>query len=342
MSETDSYINDEFLNFNKNTDEGQGVCPTDDEIEKMHKLNQFKKEILNKSEYIKALLVIGIKDFTWRNELENDYNMSNNHVSLFLNSMKYNGLVAHKLLSELDNIQFEAITKTRNINFFSKTDKVSILVLTNKGKEFTKEVLQSASKLFSTRDDLRLVYNEVTKKSKTYKDIVNNILDEENTFFERDITYANGIKIIRDTQRAKDVKRIAFEVRKQNLLEKQTQGLITSQENKQLAIIEDKGHDLINYEEKPDITKGCKTNYKGIYSHLTTSEVEDLSEGVTNQEVKDIEKQYQKDLKDHIKKLNKTAMLEDGGRWVANGFHGEKTVKSTNNDEALDFLDNLI
>jgi len=307
-----SFINDEILNKLKKAQRGAERTPFSQKIEKQDFSNKMKdsiyiyNKIINDSEFFKCLLVLITKKFTWRNDLENNFDVNNKKVGRFIESMKKCGFIVGKKFHDLDDIYYEAILMTQPQRTYSFVNSISVITLTPEGEHFCNKVMDEISKLLIDRSDISFAYNEIVSKTKAFKVAFEKISKKENKISSRYIEYPDGTIIKRDTiiesQRQdkikKDIKVGMLELKRELLLEHDPN-------SKQIAIIENKKNELVLQTEPEEIKKH---EYSGVYSHLNSVELEELTRPVSKEEAKQVEKTHKQEIKEkmnRIKQINK-------------------------------------
>jgi len=292
---------------------------------RMIKVNQLYNKVMNNIEYLKCLLVLFIKQITWKRELKEKFNCSGSIIEYFDNYMKDCGLIINKQLVDLDNCMYEAILKTNTSEFYYQSTKVNLIALTPDGLDFCNRVLNDFK---SDRQDIYNIINNIEKKSLAFRSAYEKLKQKENELSDRLIKYPDGTLIERESEARKklnkDVNEALLEIKREKLLEKKEQKLLTSKESKELSLIEKKGDlallddnnkSLTEYVD-PIVAQYKKTGrpsitYNGMYKHLTNNELEKMVDGESKQEIKEIEKEYAIEPKKKIDKINKLHEIEE-------------------------------
>lgn len=338
-----SVIND----FKKNFTCGSGGDPHMDKILKNENEADFYKVreyILSKTSRLRVFLILFLKEITWRNELKTTFDIHPSHLEEIFNFFKENNLIVFKPLTEVDNILFECVVKQQSVNFYGQREKVKVYTLTPKGKEYGLNLIDDILNFAQNNFTLQLYVQEIIKKTENHRKTLNNILEEEQNYNNRTITYPDGFVEVRDTLKFKklntDIKRATIELKKELLLKKEEQGKLTKQEQGQLAKINNNTYlvELVNENKKNQIiNKKNKITYTGKTFH-STHEIIDAMEGVSKEEEKESNKQSKLDAKEKLKRL----YAQDTIKYVARGYHNDDEHKEKDNvDECEDFLDNL-
>lgn len=322
-------------------------------FENYSKMEEFDKEklkitneIIKNKHLVKALLVLGIKKVTWQRELKDNYGISGTYIDLFIKLMTEGGFIIHKILGEIDDIYFETIIKCNSKKFYDHRTQVKVFTLTESGEELVEYATDRIKELTKNNQHFAFIIQEVMKKTNMFTKLYNKILKEETEELERRVVYPDGFietrRTIRSKQLEKEKKLAIMELKEELLLSRQKQQLLTNKESNQLAMIQDKGTLALIEEEIKEESKSTIT-YDGMYSHLTSKELDKLVEGESQEEVKQLDKEYNNALTARNKELNKKAMLEVGGKFVANGFHNDVEASSvkTENDECMAFINSL-
>lgn len=369
--------------------------------------------IMSNNSFVKAFLVLSIKEVTWNNELKNTFNIYGSRIKEFVELMTELDFIISKPFGEIDDIHHLTILDiVSNPEYFYRSPP-QIIILTEEGKRFSLELLDyiknknSANLTFTLQQIVektrayKLKLNEIKNKEyiklsntrqvkfpANYKSNIKN-LDEKNKRYleqlekrrkegkyksnqinthqsnniycgvgERIITYPDGTQIVKKTEgqklKEKDIKLALQEIKLEQLEQKQTNGLLTNQESKQLAVIKDNPLAIIddndNKSKKP-INKNQVT-YNGIYSNLTNSELIKESETdifkLTSKEVKKIENEAYKGIVD-VEKLKED--FEYVKTIKLNGYHNETDFKDYCNNISNkpieeqtpeEFLDSLV
>lgn len=320
----------------KNGLRGSGkVSPSEGFYEKMYFREKFYARILKRPEWFKCATVLGLKNFTWFKELELDFGVHPSIANKFILECKDQGLVVSKLLSQLDNLYYEAIIRTKSVAFYEQVNNVNILTLTPDGVEFFKSFLEDNKEKIESENHLKFNYDEVQNKIKYLLSVLNEIKNEESLLKARKVTYPGVGNIMRDSeaqrQRQLDINKAGIEFRQELLARKKMEEL-THKDKQYLVKVENTDSTAL---AKVELEKEDKaTNaYDGIYSHLSTKEVEDMSQGISKEQEKEANKEHSKEIKEKIKAMNKQAAF------VGKGYHNGH--KKTEDEEALDFLNKL-
>lgn len=304
------------------------------------KISNVYNEIISNTELIKCLLVLGLKKFTWRNELEIIYGINNYYVSKFIDLFKKNGLIINKLLCEIEEIYFEAIIKSNSIKLYEQRDTINIISLNEKGYIFVEKCIDKIIKLAEIREDIFFIVNEINNKLENFNLLIKNILLEETTLTERLIQYPNGLiqnkRTLYGKKIDKDTKEALLELKKQN-------NKISTSEEKELMLIKDNKYDLVLLNNLKKEKKN-RITYNGIYSNLTINEIFNKM-SISKEEEKEFIKNEKKEIKERLDKFSKLNKdyEEQYKNLKFNGYHNEDDFKKDKNNKSnIDLLfDNL-
>ena len=308
------------------------------------KILSTKEFILNKDVNIRLILILSLKKITWKEELITKFDIQPKDITNFFEKLKTLGLILFKPLCEVDDILFETVIKQNPCSFYDKRDKTMVYTFNPSHQEEIVDIMTDVFKLTNTRSDLRILLSDINTKTQNHRESMQKIYEEESSLHERYITYPDGFFELKETMKKKKfIQELLFHSMefKQDLLEqKQEKNLLSNKESNQLAILQEKGALVVANEEKTNFSKQS-TTYTGIYSNLTSQELETIIEGIGDKEEKKIEKQYEKQVKENIKELNKKVLLGNGGKFIGKGYHGE-SVQDTFKTEEEVFLDSLL
>lgn len=310
------------------------LSPSEGFYENMYFREKFYARILKRAEWFKCATVLGLKNFTWFKELELDFGVHPSIANQFILECKQHGLVVSKLLSQLDNLYYEAILRTKSASFYNQVNHINILTLTPDGIEFFKSFLEENKEHIENNNHLKFNYDEVNNKIKYLLVCLNKIKEEESILRPRKVKYYNIGIIERDSealkQRKKDIQKANLEFR-QELLEKKNYEELTYKDKQYLVKIKN-NTSLIVAENKINKEYNSKTEYEGVYSYLNSQEIEKIRLGVDKEEEKTVEKEYQNEIKEKLNKLNNYPS------YIGKGYHNEEDNLK---DDALAFLDSL-
>jgi len=310
------------------------LSPSEGFFENMYFKEKFYNRILKRAEWFKCATVLGLKNFTWFKELELDFGVHPSIANQFILECKQHGLVVSKLLSELDNLYYEAILRTKTVAFYNQVNNINILTLTPDGIEFFKCFLEENKEYIENNNHLKFNYDEVNNKIKYLLVCLNKIKEEESILLPRKVKYPRIGVIERDSealrQRKIDIEKANLEFR-QELLQKKKQEELTYKDKQYLVKVKD-NNSLVIAENKINKKYKSKTEYEGIHSHLNSQEIEKIRLGVNKEEQKQVEKEYKNEIEEKINKLNNYQ------KYIGKGYHNEKDKPK---DEALAFLDSL-
>lgn len=280
------------------------------------KKNDFKSDY----QYLTMTLVLYFKGFTFAKELINDFNLTKSQIQTYSEKLSKKGFLVVRPFAEIDEIdQFAAFEGNPYIKkVYDNNQKV--YVITENGKELMKGKIEEALKQNKDNDNTKDTILRIIEKTKNYRLIKNKILDVENKIYTRRIVYPCGLTIERRTLKGQlldQEKQKAFlEVRKEILIGKQKQNLLTQSESKQLAQIQ-KG-ELILYDTKKQINKGV--TYNGV--NMSESEFEEIIKQDNINQI-EIENAVKKD-EDHKRK---TQLLEEENKKYMSELGGGLTFK---------------
>jgi len=330
--------------FKKNFTCGSGGDPHMDKILKNETDADFYKVreyILSKTSRLRVFLILFLKEITWRNELKTTFDIHPSHLEEIFEFLKENNLIVFKPLIEVDNILFECVIKQQSIHFYGQREKVKVYTLTPKGKEYGLNLIDDILNYAKDNFTLQLYVQEIIKKTENHRKILTYILDEEKINDQRTITYPDGFIETRNTLKFKkmnkDIKKVSIELRKEKLLEKEKNNLLSEKEKGMLMEINNNTYlATINEDDKKDIvSKKNKITYTGKTFH-SVQEIVKAMEGVTKEEERQAEKEHKEEVKDRYNKLKNL----ESTKYIGRGYHeGEKEDNDT--DEGDDFLDNL-
>jgi DNA-binding PadR family transcriptional regulator len=359
LHKMNKYINNEIYDFFEKEQSGSDRRPSFDETlnsfsfdSQMAKYYKFKDLVMNDIEYIKILLVVAMKEITWRKELENKFDIHPEKISSFFKIAKQNGIVYYRPLVEVEHILFESVIKQNSPAFYGKRDTVKVYTLSPEGKEICKKMMNEIAKLSNSRSDLQLHLSFIQDKTKLHRHMMLSIHEAEWEYLERKVTYPDGQVEARKTLRMRkmeDDSRIALiELKKQKFNEEENL-------NTNLSLLNKKTSDLVEIEKKNELAllhkmrNSPQTTYIG--GHFPSkSEALVAMEGISKEEEKTFKKEIQRsETECHIKnkKLFEDS-LEDPVtkhfmKGIINYINGPKLITKSNStgDEGLDFLNTL-
>jgi hypothetical protein len=334
------YINDEIEKMINSSQGCQGMAPLNPKIEKhdfsdqMRDLSKFYNSIINNTEYLKCLLVISLKKVTWKKELMDKFGCSHNTVNYFIDYMKANGLVISKNFVDLDNILYETILRLHTDKLYRQINNTNLIMLTINGEEFVKRIIKDCSKL--NRQDIMFNIQEIHNNTRAFRIVYDEISGKENKLGNRLIKYPDGTLVKRRTEAQKvfdkNIQVSLLKFKRDMLLEKNIHS--TS-----LTIIQDHNNKLILLDMNPKSKELRKRErYNGFYSNLNSIDIEKLSEGVNDKDIKQAEKE------NNIKVFNKLKYQNRDIYSINKLLNKEKETKediNRNNIEGLDYLDTL-
>lgn len=297
----------------------------------MISINKLYDKIINNTEYLKCLLVLTLKKVTWHNELRDKFDIGSRTIEYFIDNMKCNGFIYTKQLIEIDNILYETLLTLNNESFYKQSHNINLITLSSIGESFVKKVVEDCIKL--QREDIIFTINEINNKTLSFRKIYDKIKDKENVIGNRIIKYPDGTIIERDTlannKLKKDIKVSLLELKTDILLEHNPQST-------EIALItETKSNLSLNntYSDKEE-----KSVYTGMFSNLNSVQIENIMQPITDKDVKELEKDYKKEIKSKIDYLNDDKYSINK---VLNKELETKQDIKRNKSECSSFLDSL-
>lgn len=352
MTKKDTYINDEIYNNIGQKEKGViRMTPFEDNekmtLEKAQYYEIFNK-VMSRMEFVRMTLILGIKGFTWKKELETTFDIHPSSIADYKDYMQERGLLITKPFIDLPEVQFLATLRTRHNSFYAQRENITVLALSPLGEEFIKIAMEEISKLVNKRDDLYFQYQQIKKKTEAFSKTVDYILKQENQIGWITLRFPDGEvwerKSLKTKQFENDLK-IAEKEFKSELLEKKKQELLKDKcNNNQIQLIEDKISYLTNINDNVDKSKP-KVEYNGkYYKNLNFNELQRLSEEeISDKELSLFNKQNDLEAKDKLmQQHNIYVNSKDRLRFYCKGYHNyDLKMVDKNKDEGLDFLDSL-
>ena len=308
-----------------------------------------ERKIKDKTEYLKCLLVLSLQDVTFEQELRTKYDIRNKTIIDFIDSMKNENFILVKDFCSIDDILHETILKINPLSFYNSINNTGVLILTEKGKQFCKKIINECVKL--QNENIIFMINEISSKTKAFKETYNKLLELEDKINYNEngikiiegyryVKYPDGTLIMKETEKHKqlklELKKGILEHKQHLLLQKQEQGLLTQKQEQHLMILGENRGDLVIFDDMDLIEE--KSVYNGVYSHLNSIELDKVIEGVTKEEEKQAEKKY----KEEIKQKNKYYDYNSCDiRKVLNKIPETDEEETKNKRECLGFLKSL-
>jgi len=276
---------------------------------------ELKQKILKDVELCKCLMILAIKKYTWRNELIVNFGITKHKADKFKEILNDLGYIAHKLIWEIpDDIAYFVMKSQANM-----IDQAQIMCLTPAGEEWAKSAMTFIAKQTNSNESLQFALNYVIERTKSFKKKYKEIETLEYAKSKRLVIHhlGNGKQVIeeRETLLGKEIKEnlkiVKAEMKLLNLdsekkiktLEKigiKENLLLPNPGENGLIILKKGGTLIITYsqaltilgeksdsEKMQDIANGPKIVYSGCYSHLTGRELENLSQGVSDDEYRE-------------------------------------------------------
>lgn len=312
---------------------------------------ELKNYVLKYVSNITCFLVLILKKVTWTNELESTYDVNKYSVSHFLEHLKNKGLILYKPLSEVDNVLFNAVITPNPKSFYDKRESIRVYTLNPDYEDIIKEISDEIFRLSNTRTDLKILIDEILKKTKIHRDLVlDNIKKEQNNYLIKNYM-PDGTLFYVQSQRSKELenetKKILKEIKLEKLREKEKQGLLSLEQKNELMFL--KSNPLII----PVTNKPKNSTYTGIYSNHSPEELSKIITGITLEEEEQVELEYKMQkrkqldelwakLKDEDNKYYPKICIKDKGlKELGIATRQElKNIKKTG-DTGLDFLNTL-
>jgi hypothetical protein len=314
-------------------------------------LEEIKEFVLKSVSNITCFLVLALKRVTWNNELESTYDVHKYAIYNFFEFFKSQGLVLFKPLSEVDNILFYAVMTQNTKTFYDKRDSIRVFTLSPEGEDLIKNISEEIFRISNSRTDIKILIDEILKKTKIHRELIaENIKKEKSPQLIKNIM-PDGTLFYVQSKKSKEfeieTKNILAELKILKLQNKEAQGLLTEKQKNELTLLS--SNPLSLYSQN---TKVSKTGYNGMYSDLSTEDLNKIMLGVTKEEERFAQEEFKKS---KIKQLDELWSLthDKEGKAYPKFCLNEKGLKEfaqesrtelknkKNIDSGLDFLNSL-
>lgn len=194
-------------------------------------------------DYGKVFLVLYFKGFSWKKELQNEFNISNSIVSKALQILEENGYVIAKDFWSLELDAQEAIKRLNAGYSYLLKSHPKIYTLSIEGKEEGGyAILDDLNERAKTNSSLQATIQFIKDKTKAYNILLKEFDELENTQFSRKrIDHSTGVLYETPTKKQKQFKfelKKALEDIKLEKLENKKQNLLSSDEKKELVVLQ--------------------------------------------------------------------------------------------------------
>lgn len=326
----------------RNAQRGSSSDPLEDfEINKtMMKYCDVRQKVFSNVEYIKVLLVLGLKEITWRKELEVKFDAHPSNITHFFEFMKQEGMVLFKPLVEVDEILFETVIKMNPISFYAQRDKVKVYTLSPEGKQITKKLMDDILKLTNERTDLQIIVDMIMQKTEQHRVTMQRIMQEETELLERNVSWPDGVMYRKETLKSKEISHIAKLVAQESKLEE-----VKEKTPKQLEMYNSNA--LALKEAKPLAKYNSLTNeQKRPHTRLSGVIVIDSEDQITKKDIVNLQKESQKEALTMFQHYHKQHQQSKLGTLFGKGYHNDGEIKAEalqpiEEDEGLAFLNSL-
>lgn len=333
----------------ENDQEGGG--PSAPLVENFRNISKMDKEDINNQvllidllkdkDYIKAILVIGIKQVTWKNELRYDYELHHEKIEKFIDKMEQLGFIISKRLYHVPEIVYHSLIQTNNAQFYHQSP--NIYVLTDYGKAFMESAVEYISKTMKSNQYITNLIFMIEERTKDFHTKIEEITKKEEDKDILRVKFPNDVTVDKETesykrrqrQLAQAVKIATLEFmqeKPQSLLKQVNPGkllsyskyeLVTLEEEKQLLL----GKTSIAYTPAIEQTK-----------RLRIDKVIEQSEGVQDSELQEVEQISKQKTKECLEYFNEDYKV------LKNEKQEKERVKKLsrkNMNECDDFINSL-
>jgi len=356
-----SYINNEFQEILEKSAKAGTRVPGfgDNEIMSQTKAEYYDMygKIMKNMNYLKLTIILGIKGFSWRTELEQTFDISNKDIQGYKEMMKDKGFMLTQPFIDLPEPQFLATIRTRSNSFYAQRDKITVMALSPEGEEFVNRSMADVGKLINNRTDLRHQYDQIQRKTLAFQEAIKKVMQQEDSV-DRRIKYPDGTIVYRDgikhSNFKKELAQAGREAKLEYLQEKKQQNLLTDKESNQLILIEKQCTELTTVDNSKQLL--TEARYEGKHSHLTSDKLDLIINGELHYDEESGNYYTTKEMEDNLNKSTAKEDIQqqhdeysrekDSVRFYSRGFHDElpdKVVepKQVSDDVGMDFLNSL-
>jgi len=289
--------------------------------------NEKEFNLLADHQATKLFLVLYFNDFCFDWQLSKKFNIKRSQIQDITEKLDELGLISFRLLSELSEELQEAIMKvTPNFQkIYNENPKT--IIITPYGKSEGKAIIEEIVRKANTHQGLADNLNEINKWSASFRKVKKQILKEERIEFPRLIKHPNGI--IQEKITKAQIKKLAYL--------KEHFHNFRNEKKAGTSIVKTKKQELdFHREAKLDLETG--KDYRGIYSHLNNYELDKLSEPLKNSEVRKLDQENKREVKQKLKEAYNYRDIET--KRICNEWVSTKEDE-LNYSQGLDYLNYL-
>lgn len=266
-----------FNNNNNNVHFNQNLFNFDELAQKIAVLTgksecyKYINTMLRNDEALKVIMALLFKGFSWRNELYEHFNISSNlYVQNTLLTLQKLKLVVKEKGIKLNPIYFETIQKTKYGDIRKSLHQADIYFITQDFIKFCSLLKDLFEYKVKESEPFKFSLKGIIDDSSIFNKYYQDIMNEELTLLSRHHKTEDGLVYETDTIRSinfkKELKLAIAELKVEQLEHKQQAGLLTDQQNKQLALYKETQNPLALIPDEDVIThkKGKSTiTYNG-------------------------------------------------------------------------------
>lgn len=308
---------DYYKNTKKNTNSKSGVeggGPSAPLVENFRNISKMDKEdihnqslllsLLNDKDYVKAILVLGIKKVTWKNELRYDYELHHEKVDKFIDKMEQLGFIVSKRLYHIPDIVYQTLIQCNNEQFYHQSPNV--YVLTDYGSSFMDSAVSYISKSMNTNQYIINLIAMIEERTKNFHNKIDEITKKELENDTIQVKFPNGVIIEKETLRLKT---------KQELLSKAVKlATVEIAEQKQDSLINEVKPKYLTQHKSGQLTKVTvtKQNKNSIdyqasldqHKALRIDKILTLAQGVSSEEEQEVLGEQHQEAKERLQYYN--------------------------------------
>ncbi len=267
----------------------------DPELEKILKNAQEKFEVKidrEDIEYFKVFLVLFMKGFSWKKELQNDFNISSSVINKAIELLERRGFIITKDFWSLDLDSQECIRRLNGAYSYLIKTHPKIYTLSIEGTQYGKNVVGNYKQEAKNNSSLRATIEFITEKVRAYQLLKNRFEKEENSLLPRKrVDFDTGIIFETDTKKKmefeKELKIASLNLKKE-VLESKKQNLLSDKQKNELMVLTSKNPlEIVETEKKQDFDSRNKVIYNSsLLNSIERREVEKILGETDNIEAK--------------------------------------------------------
>lgn len=315
-------------------------------IYKPTKKKQEKKQfqvidLLQDFQMSKFFFILYTQDFAFDWDLKKKYNFTQKQIQDYSRTLEELQLCSFQLLGELSFNLKEAVLRTTPHADKIDQQNPKVYTITKTGRKEGKELITQIVKDSQTHEGLYNLIKQLIESSNSFRQVKKQIKELEENAFERSVTLPDGTLFIKPTNRLREAKKHI-----QDITQQKQELLSNNSSSFQELAVKDRNTQLQLYNTN---TQDNSLQHRNI-QHLSKEDELILKQqfnGISDKEVKEVEKEYSKQIKDKLQELrNETAHYEkEEHKLFSQKF--ETTIgkyylnKKEPIEEGLAFLDSL-